>query len=262
MTGNNGTGMIVQDRDRHLLRELAVMRVIDREQAKRVAGFGSTTRANCRLLAMSRAGLLRRFFMGTALGARKALYGLSPEGAKLVGVACRGPRRRQGETLVADFFMTHQLWVNDLYCTVKYAPIPCPGTRFIRWLAFHEPLEPGLPLIPDGYFEVAPPRRILAAFVEVDLGHESRAVWRAKVQAYLRHAVSGTFAERFGQVQFRTLVVADSERRIVSLRAATAALTEKIFWFTTFDAVHREGFWSPIWQRPKNDAHLPLIEAL
>ena len=56
MTGNNGRGMIVQDRDRHLLREFAVMRVIDREQAKRVAGFGSTTRANCRLLAMSRAG--------------------------------------------------------------------------------------------------------------------------------------------------------------------------------------------------------------
>ncbi len=103
---------------------------------------------------------------------------------------------------------------------------------------------------------------MLADFIEVDLGHESRAVWRAKVQAYLRHAVSGAFGERFGQTQFRVLVVADSERRIASLRAATAALTDKIFWFTTFDAVHREGFWSPIWQRPKNDARLPLIEAL
>ena len=51
MPGNN-KGIILQDRDRHLLRELAVMRVIDREQAKCVAGFGSTTRANTRLLAL------------------------------------------------------------------------------------------------------------------------------------------------------------------------------------------------------------------
>ena len=261
MTGNNGRGMIVQDRDRHLLRELAVMRVIDREQAKRVAGFGSTTRANCRLLAMSRAGLLRRFFLGTVGGARKALYALSRDGATLAGVPYRGPRRRRDGTLVADFFVMHQLRVNDLYCTLKYAPIPLPGTRFVRWLAFHEPLEPGLALIPDGYFEVAASKKILAAFIEADLGHESRGVWRAKVQAYLRLAVSGAFAERFGQAQFRTLVVADSERRIVSLRTATAALTEKIFWFTTFDAVHRHGFWSPIWQRAKNNARLPLIEA-
>ena len=47
MTGNRP--MIVQTRDLHLLRELSVMRVIDREQAKVVAGFTSTTRANTRL---------------------------------------------------------------------------------------------------------------------------------------------------------------------------------------------------------------------
>ena len=95
MTGNDRQGIVIQDRDRHLLRELSVMRVIDREQAKHVAGFGSTTRANCRLLALSRAGLLRRMFLGTVGGARKALYSLSAEGAKLVGVPMRGPRRRR-----------------------------------------------------------------------------------------------------------------------------------------------------------------------
>lgn len=260
MTGNNGKGMIVQERDRHLLRELGVMRVIDREQAKRVVGFGSTTRANVRLLALTRAGLLRRFFLGPVSGARKALYALSRKGADLVAMPCRGPRRRQDETLVADFFVTHQLCVNDLYCTVKYAPISVPGAQFIRWLAFHEPLEQGLALIPDGYFELATANRVIAAFVEVDLGHESRKVWRAKVQTYLRLAVSGTFQERFGHDQFRTLVVADSERRIASLRVATAEITHKIFWFSTFDALRREGFWSPIWQRANNDARLPLVE--
>ena len=65
MTGNNKKrGLVVQSRDRRLFEELPVMRVVDREQAKIVAGFGSTTRANARLLALVRAGLLRRFFLG------------------------------------------------------------------------------------------------------------------------------------------------------------------------------------------------------
>jgi hypothetical protein len=260
MTGNNRSGIIVQNRDRHLLRELAIMRVIDREQAKRVAGFHSTTRANVRLLAFSRAGLLRRFFLGTVGGARKALYALSPNGAKLVDVPFRGPRRRQDEMLVADFSVMHQMRINDLYVTLKYQPIPIAGATFVRWVAFHEPLDAGLSLIPDGYCEVAVSAKIIAAFLEVDLGHESRSVWQEKVRGYLRFALSGNFGERFGQSQFRVLVIAASKRRMESLKTATASLTEKIFWFTTFDAISNNGFWSPIWQRPKGTTLLPLMD--
>src|ERR1039458_5972221 len=92
MNGNRHS-MIVQPRDLQLLRELSVMRVLDREQAKIVAGFQSTTRANTRLLALTRAGLLRRFFLGSG-GGRKALYALSPKGAQLVGVPYRGLDRK------------------------------------------------------------------------------------------------------------------------------------------------------------------------
>ena len=62
---NKKKGLMVQARDLTLFKELAVMRVVDREAAKIVAGFGSTTRANTRLLALTRAGLLRRFFIGS-----------------------------------------------------------------------------------------------------------------------------------------------------------------------------------------------------
>src|SRR5436853_532384 len=116
MTGNNHGGMVIQERDRHLLRELAVMRVVDREQAQMVGGFHSTTRINARLLALVRAGLLRRFFLGTNAGGTKALYALSVKGAQLVGVPARGPQRRKDEMLAADFFIQHQLTVNELYC--------------------------------------------------------------------------------------------------------------------------------------------------
>src|SRR5579872_4159495 len=92
MPGSNRNVVILQERDVRLLRELAVMRVIDREQAKVVAGFGSTTRANARLLALTSAGLLRRVFLGTTASGRKALYSSSKRGAQLVEVPYRGLR--------------------------------------------------------------------------------------------------------------------------------------------------------------------------
>src|SRR5260370_23416240 len=100
MTGNNRHGLVLQERDRHLLRELSIMRVIDREQVKCVAGFGSTTQVNGRLLRLTRAGLLRRFFLGTRAGGQKALYTLSTSGAKLVHVPFRGLRRTRDEPLI------------------------------------------------------------------------------------------------------------------------------------------------------------------
>lgn len=259
MIGNNRSGLVLQDRDRHLLRELATMRVIDREQAKCVAGFGSTRRANSRLLILTRAGLLRRFFLGTRAGGQRALYTLSPIGAKLVDVPFRGPRRPQDQILVADFFVTHQLSINQIYCALKFQPISIPEATFGKWQSFYEPLESGTRLIPDGYFEILIPQKTLAAFLEVDLGHEGLSIWKKKVENYLRYAISGSFAKRFGQPQFRVLVIANTERRMHSLRKATSNLTDKLFWFTTSDSIARGGFWSPVWLRAKGEGFQSLF---
>ena len=59
---NKKKGLMVQARDLTLFKELAVMRVVDREAAKIVAGFGSTTRANTRLLALGARGPGRSCF--------------------------------------------------------------------------------------------------------------------------------------------------------------------------------------------------------
>ncbi len=258
MAGNNGTLVILQDRDVHLLRELTVMQVIDREQAKVIAGFTSTTRANARLLALTQAGYLRRFFWGTVGGARKALYALSPQGAAVAGVPYRGPRRARDQVLAMDLFTLHQLETNELYCMLKYRPVPNDHVKLIRWQSFHEPLR-GTTLIPDGYAEVEIPGKLVALFFEVDLANETRGVWQGKVQAYLSYAMSGNCKVDFGQPQFRTLAVANSERRLASLRAATATLTYKIFWFTTLERIKREGLWANVWQRATGDARRTLL---
>jgi hypothetical protein len=240
------------------MREFAVMRVLDREQAKIVAGFGSTTRANARLLALTRAGLLRRFFLGSG-GGRKALYALSPKGALVADVPCRGPRRPQNALLVADYFVGHQLAVNGIYCALKYGAIPIPQVSFISWLTFHEPVVSGISLIPDGYVEFLTPTGIVACFLEVDLGHESLAVWKGKTQNYLQLALSGKYREQFRHERFRVLVIANSERRLHSIRKTVATMTQKIFRFATLASVGK-GFFASVWFRPIDNQPTTLIE--
>ena len=259
MTLNDGPRMVLQERDRYLLRELAMMRVIDREQAKVIAGFGSTTRVNARLLSLVEAGLLRRFFIGTTAGGAKALYSLSEKGARLVGVPFRGFRRTQGQALVGDFFVQHQLAVNEIYCALKHGVPSMSAGTFKRWVTFQEPVSPGLRLIPDGYLEFLTPSETVAAFLEVDLGHERLKVWKDKVQNYFHLAISGTFERQFGQRRFRVLVVANSPGRMLSIRKVAASATEKIFWFSDFGAMRHDGIFGTIWLRPREDQPQPLF---
>lgn len=252
-------GLIVQPRDFELLRELSVMRVADRDQIRIAAGFGSTTRVNTRLLALTRAGLLRRFFLGSG-GGRKAIYSLSVKGAQVIQVPFRGLRRRQNETLIADFSVQHQLSINAVYCGLKFGRMPVPRVRFVNWLTFHEPVVPELSLIPDGYVEFRTPSGIVASFIEVDLGHEGLAVWKEKTRHYLQFALSGKFERQFKQPRFRVLVIANSERRMNSIRATVATVTQKIFWFATQDAAHGEKFFGPVWLRPTGEHHQPFFD--
>lgn len=248
--------IVLQPRDREFLKELAVMRVVDHAQAQAVAGFGSMDRANKRLLKLTRAGLLRRFFLGSG-GGRKALYSLAAKGAQCVGVPLRGLRRPQNAVLVADYFVDHQLTVNVLYCTIKFGALP-EEIAFRRWIAFAQPIAPDLPLTPDGYVEFFSPIGVLAAFVEVDLGNESLRVWREKAQKYLQLAVSGTYRRMFGGERFHVLVVANSSRRMESLRRTVSQETDKVFRFAAFD-VARTQFFGPVWRKPKGDVFEPFI---
>jgi len=256
---NRKRGMIAQPRDLTTLRELALMRVADAKQLALAAGFHSTTRINARLLALYRAGLLRRFFIGSG-GGRKALYALSPKGAQLIHAPNRGPRRRTDEMLVADFFVLHQLAVNAIYCAVKFGITPLSHVQFVQWLSFHAPLAEGLSLIPDGYVEWKTPVGIDASFIEVDLGHEALSVWKEKAKRYLQFALSGEFERQFKQPRFRVLVIANSERRMHSIRAAVAGVTQKIFWFAPFDAAQGDKFFAPVWLRPAEREYQPLFK--
>ncbi len=120
VTGTNHQGIVLQERDRTLLRDLATMRVIDREQAQLIAGFHSVTRANARLLALTRAHLLNRFYVGTFNGGKKSLYSLSQKGADLAQVPNTGLKRRADSILVGDV----RTWVPARHPTSYLAQLP------------------------------------------------------------------------------------------------------------------------------------------
>src|SRR5437667_8022954 len=221
MPGARPKGLVLTQRDRHILQELAVMRVIDREQAKVIGGFRSTTRVNRRLLALTRGGLLKRFFIGSG-GWKKSLYSLSPLGANFLQTPYRAMRMRNDELITVSSSLEHQLGINELYCTVKYRQIAMDSGKIVRWENLYQPIDSKRSLIPDAYLEISGPKETIAAFLEFDLGHENLIVWKKKVEKYLQYAISGEFESLVHESQFRVLVVTNSERRLESLQKATA----------------------------------------
>ncbi len=255
MRGSNQKLVVLQSRDRKLLEELSTMRVIDREQAKTVAGFGSTTRANTRLLALTQGGYLRRDFVGTIIGGRKAVYRLSRKAVAAIQTATDNT----GKGSYSELFLEHQMQVNEVYLSVKHRPIPLTGCRFRRWISFTRGLSKTSPIIPDGYFELQHESLIKALFLEVDMGTEAVRIWQKKIEGYLKFAVAGEFKKLFALPQFKVIVIAPSERRAESIGKLTARFTDKIFRFTSFPTIKGEGFWSAIWKKPIGDQKEPLV---
>ena len=259
MLGNSSCPIVLTDRDCSLLKELAIGKTIDREQAKKIAGFKSTTRANDRLLKLTRAGFLRRFFLGTRAGGTKAIYSLSAKGAQVIQAAGRLIKRKNNSLLVGDLFVEHQLAVNSIWIEAKFQPIPVPDVQFVRWIVFPTALSKSTPLMPDGYFELRSTSGMHCLFCEVDRGTESLKVWSRKISLYLQLAASGEFQVLFKQSRFRVLVAALSERRLNILRRTAALHTEKIFWFATLEEINKKGLFAPIWKRPVGEQKVPLL---
>jgi hypothetical protein len=259
MPGNNACTVVLTDRDRLLMKELAIGKVIDREQAKKIAGFKSTTRANDRLLKLTRAGFLRRFFLGTRAGGTKAIYSLSIKGAQAVQLEGRLIKRKNNSLLVGDLFVEHQLSVNSIWIAAKFTPIPVPDVQFGRWLTFPTALSKSTPVMPDGYFELRSTSGAYCLFCEVDRGTESLKVWSRKASLYLQLAASGEFQVLFKQSRFRVLVAVSSERRLNTIRRTVRLQTEKIFWFATLEDINQKGLFAPIWRRPVGEQKVPLL---
>jgi hypothetical protein len=232
-----GSSVVLQPRDRRLLSALEVLSCLNREQAQVLGPFTSVTRANARLLQLTRARILRRTFHGTIAGGRQAVY------------VRRGRRRRALRAI------EHELALSEVFCRFSTRPSLIPETRFHRFVRTDEPLS-GSGIIPDGLVEITHGGQIHPVYVEVDRGTEPMSVIDRKASGYLALAIS---AEASGQPQFRVVVVTTGERRLKNLCREVARRTTKLFFLTTLQAINREGPWAPVWRRPTGEAACPLF---
>lgn len=235
-----GSRLILQERDQRLLEALDQLVVVDREQAKVLGPFMSTPRANARLLALTRAGLLRRFFVSTEVFGRKAIYALPKTGT---------PR-------LIESRVAHQLALNRVYLWLVNQ---CRAdVRLASWRACTKAIG-GLPLIPDAYAELAVGAGLIPAFIEADCGTEPLSVWRKKAESYVTLAASGAYRAAFGQERFRVLVLAPTMRRAHSISGAVAEKTTKLFWISSFASINGVDMGASVWLRPGGASPVPLL---
>jgi len=248
--------IVVQPRDLALLREIDRLRLVDREDARLLAGFGSVTRANTRLHALYLAGLLARQPAGTVLGGHKFLYALTPSAARLIGARYQPPPWNPHGTLAWSGTLEHQLAINRVYVGLRQSDVQASGPRLLRWTTFSQPISSTIRLSPDAYLELEIPDGVRAVFLEVDRGTETRRIWDRKVAAYIALATSGEFTARFGHAQFRVAVIAPSMHRLYGIRTCIARRIDKLFWLTHSRHQTRDWFAQPVWLRPHgNELH-------
>ena len=258
MTGSRHR--IVTESDLRLFAALAEARLLDREQAALITGRqkASISTQNAWLAKLTRANLVRRFFIATDERGIKALYSLSPKSAALIGVHYRPIQRPDNAVLTGEPLILHLLAVNQIYTQVKYATPASSEVEFISWKSFREPLSKSIPLMPDGYFELKDSYVFHSMFCEVDRGTESQKIWAKKVELYLRLAATGEFEAIFKRERFRVLVITESLRRLEQIRQTVAQATLKIFWFSTLQVIKREGPYAAHWLRPVGANRLSL----
>lgn len=238
-SGIRNRGVILQPRDRLLLSALKRRRYVEREQASVICGFRSASRAKARLLALTRAGVLSRLFVGTISGGRRAVYFLPSMRRQ------SSPRKLASRK--TELFVEHQLAVNAVVLGAqqhddRLQVIDC------EWST--KPAARVSKVRPDAVLEIRLAAQVRGLLIEVDLDTEPLRTIREKVLRYLSLARSGQSEQLLGVPQFRVLFVVRGSERLTAIREVVACETDQLFWFAESEIVTREGFWARVWLRP------------
>jgi len=238
---NGSKPVVLQPRDRVLLRNLARFRILDRVQIATLASFHSRSRVNVRLAKLRGAGLVIRYFTSTDTGSRRSIYALSKQGSTEVDMPPVPMTWKPDSIIIGNAFAAHQLTLVDLYIAALRSEL--------TWNTPTAPLSPSIRLIPDVVVKIPN----ASFFLELDLGTEALSVFARKASYYITLAVSGEFKSVIPHQRFSVLVAASDESRLRALRRTIAKQTQKLFWFATVETIKRQGFWSACWQRPTGD---------
>ncbi len=273
----NPKPICLQERDQEIMSTVYDFGFLTRQQIQKLLDFSCTTRINIRLRKLFDHGYLSRRFLPTDKGTSQALYFLGPAGLELVsektGIDPLIIKQRQKNYVSRkQFFLAHDLLLNDVRIAVCKSLVSQPGLKLDRWVGYMDCLQEWsvfnsklnrqqkIMLHPDGYFRFFLGNKLFGCFLEVDRSTQSNTRFQSKVNLYLRYAQSGLYPKKYGLQFFRVLVTTETSQRLLNLRRATERLTDKIFWFTESANLTAGKMFDPIWERPGKNGTFSLLE--
>lgn len=227
--------MILTQRDKNLVFEVAMSHVLSRDQILALGLFNSITRVNTRLRVLRELGLIRHletpYFRGS-------LYGVGPNASDILSgrtaslIARRQPSPR---------FLRHALATTDIRLALKSKGATDWRFEPMLWRTFEQGGKT---------FEVRPDGMALTSkgpiLVECDLGHVSPQKVGEKLRAYHDFARGG-HAKRLYQIDsFNLLIVTTGKLRATHLRDLAPDRCSYGFLVQTFEelGVPLIGGWS------------------
>ena len=204
---------------------------LTRRQVERIFTL-PTNSTNKDLLWLTEAGYLaRRYRADSFAHFQEPVYYLGRLGWQMAGCSMEEyrPYQRRIETRAESDF-DHTLAVYDVY--LKFL-LETRVDRLLKSddLCWLEMIDFGN--IPDGWIQAGG----CEAFIEVDLGTESRRVVWTKLANYASFKSSGSYTRAFPGCAFKVLFITTSEEHIESLEKIT---TSDDIWFATMEEFLRE----------------------
>jgi hypothetical protein len=248
-------GAELSERERHVVRELAKLRLASHAQLAALLAVGdgavspvSAARAARRVLArLTEAGLLARLERrvgGIRAGSAGYVYYLGPVGQRLVAYwEGRGLTRGRFRPEPGGRYVRHRLAVSELYVQARAADrdglldLLAFDTEPDCWRSFVDGFGGRLTLKPDAFVRVGVGAYEDRFFLEVDLASESRMVIARKLRFYLEYFNSGQEQAAHGVFPRVLLLTTTEERRaaLVEVCRGLPAEAWQLFTVSTLD---------------------------
>lgn len=219
--------MRLEDRDRRVLAETFLSKVVRRDDLIDFGYFTSIPRCNARLLALKQEGLLKTRTELGGMELRAALYHCTSKGVRIAADVLEiSPDEaievhRSG---IRELAIKHALRCNDLRTQFIRELAGDSEIQLTSWsqeLLCHHEFQVGertTVIKPDALAELRGSEGHHHVFVEVDLGNAAIPKIKEKLHRFQTYAESGAFNEAYEADRFSVLLITTDERRLAHLQ--------------------------------------------
>ena len=262
-------------RDVSIILSVYENRFLKRDQIQRLH-FADASRIACsmRVKKLYEHKFLDRFEKPVIRGSHQLIYALDKRGADVVAATLEIDRHKvrwnRANNRVEFLFLEHTLGISEFRICLDVALVGRPeelifwqrgDKSHLRRISVTGAKKKYFVVAPDAFFGIQSGRGKHIFFLEVDMGTETLSRFVEKIVAYKRYWKSRQYTEEYGFNHFRVLTVAESERRLGNLIQATGkAGGQKMFLFTTFQAIQDNSPLGRVWLSPISDSPTSLLE--